>query len=119
MCETEIVMAFMAHLETHPMSNDFKKCWSERWKTITQRCLNVAKHQFVLQKAFELFKSGAACTTSSNWSELFVCKDEEKILISLCRYVKLQEEQFMDYGLNHHRNCCRKYYTTQIQVQKF
>jgi len=113
MSSTEMVVAFMAHLEECPMSNDFQEYWAGIWKPLTQRCLNVAKYQFVLQKAFELFKVHKTLVNSSGsstWSDIFVCKEEEKILKSLCRYVKLQEEELMGFGLNHHRNRCRKYY---------
>mgnify|MGYP006111244047 FL=1 len=119
MSNTEIVQAFMSHLETCPMSNDFQVYWSGIWKPITQRCLNVAKHEFVMQKAFEIFQANKTrhdySSSHSSWSEIFVCKEEEEILKSLCRHVKLQEEEFLDYGLNHHRNRCRKYYTKECQ----
>lgn len=113
MSSTEMVVTFMAHLEECPMSNDFQDYWTEIWKPLTQQCLSVAKHKFVMQKAFELFKSNktiAATSGCTKWSDIFVCKDEEKILKSLCRYVKLEEEEFLDFCLNHHRNRCRKYY---------
>jgi hypothetical protein len=120
MCEREMVVAFMAMLETHPMHNDFSVYWSGLWKPLTQRCLNAAKHQFVMQKAFELFQVHVArhrhLSNPNNWSTVFVCEEERNILTSLCRHVKLQEEEFLDYGLNHHRNRCRKYFTTKCRT---
>jgi len=117
MSVAEVVMAFMSHSEIHPMPNDFHEYWTGLWKPLTQRCLNVAKHQFVMQKAFELFKANTTRHNYSHgelsWSDIFVRKEEEEILKSLCRSVKLQEEEFMDYGLNHHRNRCRKYHAQQ------
>ncbi len=113
MSSAEIVVTFMTYLETHPIPNDFQDYWTVIWKPLTQRCLTIAKHQFVLQKAFELFKVNKTVATVSDctkWSNIFIDKDEEKILKSLCRYVKLKEEEFLDFGLNHHRNRCRKYY---------
>ena len=115
-----MVVAFMAMLETHPMHNDFSVYWSGLWKPLTQRCLNVAKHQFVMQKALELFQVHVTrhrhLSDCSNWSTVFVCEEEINILTSLCRHVKLQEEEFLDYGLNHHRNRCRKYFTTKCRT---
>jgi hypothetical protein len=119
MSDGEVVVAFMTHSETVPMSNDFQEYWSGLWKPITQKCLNVAKHQFVMQKAFELFKAKKTqheCSSDvSNWSELFICEEEEQILTSLCKHVKLEVSEFMDFGLNHHRNRCKKYFLSLTQ----
>ena len=115
MTDAEVVVAFMAYSEIHPMPNDFQEYWTGLWKPLTQRCLNVAKHQFVMQKAFELFKANVLrheyCSGSSSWSDVFVCKEEEEILTSLCKHVNLEEEEFMDYGFNHHQCRCRNYHT--------
>lgn len=110
--DTEVVLAFMTYSETRPMGNDFKEYWSELWKPITQQCLNVTKNKFVLQKAFELFKTNRICHEStSKWSDIFIHKEEEDILKSLCRHVGLQEEEFLDFGFNHHEVRCQKYHT--------
>lgn len=113
----EIVLAFMAHTETIKMSNDFQEYWSEIWTPITQNCLNVAKQQFVLQKAFEMFRVNRLTRSVRNltWSEVFVHETEKKILTSLCNHVKLSISEFMFHGLNQHRNRCRKYYSTSTK----
>jgi len=122
MSDNEVVIAFMAHSETRPMPSDFQEYWSGMWTPLTQRCLTVAKHLFVMQKAFELFKANKTrheCgSDSSKWSDIFVRKEEEKILRSLCRHVKLEEDNFLDYGLNQHQNRCRKYYAQECRFSR-
>ena len=119
MSTTEVVLAFISHVETHPTDDDFQTYWSELWKPITQRCLNVAKHTFVLKKAFELFRVNVTRlqynNSSTTWAEVFIGVEEEQILKTLCKNVKLEEGEFMDYGLQRHRNRCRKYYTQCVR----
>jgi len=108
---SEVVLAFMEHAETIQMPNDFQEYWAEMWTPITRNCLNVAKQRFVLQKAFEMFRALTRSISNESWSEVFVHKHEEQILISLCKHVKLRTSDFLYYGLNHHRNRCQKYYS--------
>lgn len=107
---TEVLLAFTFHAEKQPIPDDFQSYWSGLWKPITQQCLNIAKHTFVMQKAFEFFKNKVT-TTETPFQGVFMEVEEEKVLKSLCEHVKLQKEEFMDYGLHHHRNRCRKYYS--------
>lgn len=113
--EAEVVLAFMSYIETQPTQNDFQTYWATLWKPITQRCLNMAKHTFVLEKAFELFRAHVTRIRFTNslttWSEVFIGAEEEQVLETLCKHAKLKKGEFMDYGLQRHRNRCRKYYT--------
>ena len=115
-----MVVAFTAALKTHPIHNDFRTYWSSLWKPITQQCLNVAKHEFVMQKALELFQVHVTrlehISECNEWSNVFVCKEETNILKSLCRHVQLQEDEFLDYGFSHHRNHCWTYFTDECRV---
>lgn len=110
---SELVLAFMAHTETIPMSNNFSEYWAGVWKSISQKCLYV----FVLQKAFEMFRANIATNEQGNgtstWSEVFVHDTEVQILSALCKYVKLPINKFLNYGVYQHHNQCQKYYSNE------
>ena len=75
----------------------------------------MAKQQFVLQKAFEMFRANIATNEQGNgtstWSEVFVHDTEVQILSALCKYVKLPKNKFLNYGVYQHHNQCQKYYS--------
>lgn len=108
MSDFEVVAAFLTHTESIEPSSNFQQYWSEMWKPITQKCLLVAKHQFIMQKAFEQFK-GLLHDGQSKWSDIFVHEEEEKVLISLCKHVGLDPKEFLFFGFSHHSNRCRKH----------
>jgi len=115
MSEFEVVEAFLTYTESVDTHNDFKQYWSQMWKPITQKCLGVAKHQFVMKKAFELFKGKIILSEFKNkkysWFNIFVRNDEENTLRTLCEHAGLIYEEFVFYGFEHHKNRCRKYFS--------
>ena len=112
-----VVNAFCDQIDNGDISNDFKEFWRSTWKPITQKCLNVAKHKFIMRKAFELFKSNfSVCkfeNTNVSFSETFVEIEEIEILQSLCLHVGLQGEEFIYFGLLFHKNRCKKYFKSK------
>lgn len=124
----EVVLAFVEHCDIDVIPNNFQEYWSELWQPLTQQCLKVAKHNFILCKAFEVFKANMVrhqanvvrhqSRALTDWSQVFIDVEEEQILKALCKHVKVQEEDFMDYGLNRHRCRCRKYYTQKSPMYR-
>jgi len=113
----EIAKTFQSQIESNPIPDNFKDFWQSTWKPITKKCLNVAKHIFVMRKAFELFKSNfALCKfqNQTNWHVIFNEEKEAEILESLCKHVNLDFNHFIYFGINFHRNRCKTYYTTNI-----
>jgi len=105
----EVVLAFVEHCDIDVIPNNFQEYWSELWQPLTQQCLKVAKHNFILCKAFEVFQANMVRHQSravTDWSQVFIDVEEEQILKALCKHVKVQEKDFMDYGLNRHRCRC-------------
>jgi|TARA_B110000483_G_scaffold125138_1_gene150450 hypothetical protein len=113
-----IINAFCDQIDNGDISNDFKEFWRSIWKPITQKCLNVAKHKFIMRKAFELFKAHFSVCKFANinvsFSETFVEIEEIDILQSLCKHVGLQGEEFIYFGLLFHKNRCKKYFESKI-----
>lgn len=111
--EVEVIASFQNHIDTIDINNDFNTFWGSEWKSITRQCLNVAKHTFVMRKAFEIFKSKYVLHQLTKqiltWPEIFADEEEAAILRRLCQHVGLCPIEFMFYGLNHHRNRCRKF----------
>ena len=114
-----VANAFCDQIDNGEISNDFKEFWKSTWKPITQKCLNVAKHKFIMRKAFELFKAHSASCWFANrkvsFSETFVEDEEIEMLLSLCRHVGLQGEEFIYFGLLFHKNRCKKYFESKYK----
>ena len=112
-----VANAFCDQIDNGEISNDFREFWRSTWKPITQKCLNVAKHKFIMRKAFELFKAHSASCWFANrkvsFSETFVEDEEIEMLLSLCRHVGLQGEEFIYFGLLFHKNRCKKYFESK------
>ena len=113
---SKVINEFKNHVDSMEISNDFRQFWQSTWKPITQKCLNVAKHTFVMKKAFEMFQSKMALAlftneTDINWSVVFIDDDETQLLQSLCRHVGLNADYFLYYGLGFHKKRCHKYYS--------
>ena len=110
MYEDDIVKSFEYHLRDIDMDNDFKTFWGGKWSSITKKCLNVAKNNFVLRKAFEMFRakyvSHQYSEKKSSFSDLFVVADEILILTNLCKHVVLNPDEFISLGLNLHKRQC-------------
>lgn len=123
MAEFELVTMFQTYIESQEIKNDFKDFWQPTWYSITHKCLNVAKHTFIMRKAFELFKTNYVCheikyKSRPTWTAIFIDKDEAKILSNLCKHVAFDTEQFLYFGLNHHKNRCRKFHRQKILDNK-
>ena len=114
MYNQKIVNAFCDQIDTCEISDDFKEFWRSTWKPITQKCLCVAKHKFIMRNALELFKAHvASCkfkNTNVSFSETFVESEEIELLHSLCMHVGLHGEEFIYFGLLFHKKRCKKYF---------
>lgn len=108
--ESDIISMFGNHLETCEITEDFKTFWGQKWKGITQTCLNVARHQFVMRKASEIFKAKYELHVFTNksclFSSLFVVNEERAILKGLCKHVGLNFHDFIYLGMKFHRLRC-------------
>jgi len=116
--ESNVVTVFQDHIETCEILNNFKEFWHNKWKGITQKCLNVARHEFVMRKSFEMFASKRVMHAFTNkpcdFDHLFVENHERAILKGLCVHVGLDYNEFIFLGLNFHRNRCRKHCRTKL-----
>ena len=105
MTEWDVVSSFMTIPNNTPVTENFQEWWDNMWQPIETACQNVAKHTFVLQHALNSFKKNRS---DKNWKEAFEDKREIDSLTLLCEQVGLEPTEFLDFGLIHHRNACRK-----------
>jgi len=54
------------------MPNDFQEFWAKTWKPISVKCLNIAKHKFIMRKSFELFKAHCVLNEFKNGNICFL-----------------------------------------------
>jgi hypothetical protein len=111
---SSVINAFDLYCENSHMPNDFQEFWAKTWKPISQKCLNIAKHKFIMRKSFELFKAHCVLNELKNgnicFSDVFLESEEIDILQSLCKHVALHGEEFVIFGLLFHKKRCMRYF---------
>tara|TARA_B110000091_G_C13820750_1_gene480668 strand:+ start:5882 stop:6223 length:342 start_codon:yes stop_codon:yes gene_type:complete len=107
MADLDVVSTFMTMVEETPVADNFEQWWQGMWVPLQTKCLNIARHQYVLQSALNRYKQVEATT----WEESFVPLDEKQYLRILCLEVGLEAEDFLAFGFNHHQNACRKVFS--------
>jgi hypothetical protein len=113
MAEWDTVSSFMTMAEETPLEDNFEQWWQGLWVPLQTKCLNVARHQYVLQRALHRYTLVEATT----WEESFDSLREKQYLQWLCQEVGLDEEEFLLLGFNHHLNACRKVFSSRVRQE--
>jgi len=113
--EWEAVVDFMNILERKPIDGTFKDWFDNSWKPYQTKCINMAKHRYILKKALENFQKKH---THREWHLSFIEIEQKTYLRRLCLEVGIEAEDFIHFGLTHHRNACKTHHNNRYTRRK-
>jgi len=115
MSEWSAVLEFIDILDTKPLDDTFENWFYNSWESYQTKCINMAKHHYILKKALDKFQERYT-TQDKNWELSFIENEQKAHLHELCIEVGINSEEFLHFGFNHHRNACKKHHTSTLKM---